>query len=595
MYLSSTSRLSRRAFVGLGSSAAVYATLPHALHNSGAEAKSLRRSTDVQRRITGVDLDAERVHALLLRAVDAAKHAGATYADARAVRVIEQTVSGRGSHVLSGDWKITRFSEELPLIDEVERHAISVRALVNGAWGFTASAWWTDDEVVALAQDAVAQARDNAQWTTTKVELAPAPVVTGTWTTPYRIDPFSIPFEEKMAFVMRAEEAYRPLYRALDHVQNAAFGKLSCRHAMHALVTSEGTRTVQHFYQTELGGRYATEERNGLDLRGEHLAWTAGVSAQQVWQDTPVAPGTGWETVADVDLWTLGEQASDSLYAASLRSGRDAMPRAAEIGQYTVVMDAATVGRLVDITIGQASDLDRILGFDANTGGTSYLGTDPNQLLGTYSFGSPLLTVTTTRAGSVGPVTGLPTVQWDDEGVAHTPFTLVKNGVLQNLPTTRDRAPKLTAYYAKQGRPIASNGCAVSGDGFGLDLTTVGAPTLVMQPNPASVSLSDLTAVVPRGLAVRGATVQADFQGRHLTIRGEMYEIVNGRLGRPVVNAVVVVDSLQLWKNLIAIGGALSAQLSRGSFTKGVPPTSLPTAVVAVPAVFGNVAVVRGR
>lgn len=592
-------RVTRRAFVQTGSSIAAAVALPvrRDAQRNGTFPQSILRGAAIEPRSLAADPDADRIRALLRRAVDAAKSAGASYADARAVRVIDQTATSRRNAMLLSDWRTWRINDRLPIVEETERHAISVRALVNGAWGFTASPWWTDDEAVALAHDAVAQARDNAQWITTKVELVHAPVVTGSWTTPYRIDPFALSVEEKMDVLMRAEEAYRPLYRALDHTESAGFMSLSCQHVTRVLATSEGTFTSQQFYKTALGQRRAEANLNGLDILGEHgthPGWRKDWGNGAHLTDLPIPPGTGWEAIADVDLWTAGKEAGELLYANLIGKGGGGGSKAVNIGQSTIVMDAATVGRLVDVTIGQATDLDRMMGIEANTGGTSYLGTDPLQLLGTYSFGSPMLTVTTTRETTVGTVKGLPAVHWDDEGVVHTPLTMVKDGVLREIPTTRDRAAWLAAYDAKRGRPVASNGCAVSGDGFGLELPTVNPPTLVMQPATQDVAVADLVASVPRGLSFRNGTVRTDFQGRQLIVTTDgdnVREITNGRLGSVVTGAALLIDAAQLWKSLTAIGGARTADGVMGGWTKGVPPQTLPTAVVAVPAVFRDLAV----
>jgi TldD protein len=124
----------------------------------------------------------ETVRALVLRAVEAAKSAGATYAEARVTRVVQEVFVGAG------------------LLRDEEDLGIGVRALANGAWGFAASPYWNLDEAARLGRDAVAQARTNARVSATDVELGSYPVATGSWTTPIRIDPFQIPIEEKLDF-----------------------------------------------------------------------------------------------------------------------------------------------------------------------------------------------------------------------------------------------------------------------------------------------------------------------------------------------------------------------------------------------------------
>ncbi|MFZ5439843.1 MAG: PmbA/TldA family metallopeptidase, partial [Myxococcota bacterium] len=63
--------------------------------------------------------------AVVAAALDAAKKAGASYADLRVHRRREETVSVRDDH--------------LETIHDAERFGVGVRVLVDGAWGFASS------------------------------------------------------------------------------------------------------------------------------------------------------------------------------------------------------------------------------------------------------------------------------------------------------------------------------------------------------------------------------------------------------------------------------------------------------------------------
>src|SRR5690348_3633282 len=126
-------------------------------------------------------------------ALDAAKGAGAEYADVRFVRNRNQNVSTREQRV-SG-------------VSDNETYGFGVRTLVGGAWGFAASRDLTKDEVARVAKQAVAQARANRSAQVRPVVLAPAPAVTGTWNSPIEIDPFNVAIEEKVGLLLKANEA----------------------------------------------------------------------------------------------------------------------------------------------------------------------------------------------------------------------------------------------------------------------------------------------------------------------------------------------------------------------------------------------------
>src|SRR6185503_3100885 len=131
---------------------------------------------------------------LAMRAVDAAKSAGAQYADARIARYRSQGINTRERRVLG--------------LSDNETAGIGVRALVNGAWGFAATADLTPDSVASVARSAVEQARANRAAQAKPIALAPSGAAqTGTWRSPIKTDPFEIPIADKVAILLAANEA----------------------------------------------------------------------------------------------------------------------------------------------------------------------------------------------------------------------------------------------------------------------------------------------------------------------------------------------------------------------------------------------------
>lgn len=94
---------------------------------------------------------------LAMRALDAAKAGGATYADVRLTVTRTQA-----------------FYYGNPPVDS-EEIAVGVRALANGAWGFTASPEWTPDTLTRLGHEAAAQAKGNSWPGRAGIELAERP------------------------------------------------------------------------------------------------------------------------------------------------------------------------------------------------------------------------------------------------------------------------------------------------------------------------------------------------------------------------------------------------------------------------------------
>lgn len=129
-----------------------------------------------------------------MRALDAARGAGASYADVRVSRNRNQSISTR-------ERQITGF-------EDAETFGFGVRVLANGAWGFAASKDLTLDEADRVARQAVAQARANSAARARPVELASVEAVPdGRWTSPVEINPFDVAIEDKVGLLLRANEA----------------------------------------------------------------------------------------------------------------------------------------------------------------------------------------------------------------------------------------------------------------------------------------------------------------------------------------------------------------------------------------------------
>jgi TldD protein len=161
--------------------------------------------------------------ALAHQGVEAARAAGAQYADVRLTRTCGQKFAfGSGVDVAFNFAEIT---------------GVGVRALVNGTWGFAACPWPTAEAVVGVARDAVAQASVNGRRQGQPVEWVPAPVAQGMWATPVKIDPFAVTIEEKRDYL-----AYIQDYGDSLGITSEFFsGAVEVHRQERVLATSEGS------------------------------------------------------------------------------------------------------------------------------------------------------------------------------------------------------------------------------------------------------------------------------------------------------------------------------------------------------------------
>jgi len=98
-----------------------------------------------------------------------------------------------------------------------------------------------------------------------------------------------------------------------------------------------------------------------------------------------------------------------------------------------LILDGSQLALQIHESIGHPSELDRVLGTEANYAGTSFLTIDK---LGKLQYGSPIVNVV---ADSTIP-NGLATVGYDDEGVEAQRWHLIKNGIFVGYLTSRETA-----------------------------------------------------------------------------------------------------------------------------------------------------------
>jgi TldD protein len=449
-------------------------------------------------------------------ALTAAAAAGAIYADVN-VRFQLRELYGT----------IFRTDLGTPTFDV--RASLGVRALVNGYWGFVGlDGVATTDVAAQMGRDAATQAATAARGKRRVVELAPRPVTTGTWVMPVEIDPFTVSYEEKYDFLAGLNDE---LGRLSPDVSCAA--SLSLFRDDHTFASSDGSFLSQTTYTTQAG-------------------W--GVSVPRDWMTEQFGTrnasfltlaGAGWEYLKNAPV----REHAMAMIEQALGTRRF---KPIDVGRYDVVFDAQAMAGILDASIGTATELDRAMGYEANGVGTTYLNA-PLDMLGTLQVASPLLTVTANRRMPGGAAT----VQWDDEGVVPPETTLVKAGVLTDYQTTRESASWLAPYYERRGIPVRSNGC---GSALGSFPFTSRNPNLVMQPAAQHTTFEDLVKDTKRGLAIVAGRTDADYQVLNGEIQGDfVYEIVDGKLGKVIRDAVVLYRAPEFWRNLKAIGGTESA------------------------------------
>ncbi len=451
------------------------------------------------------------------RALDTASVQGATYADVRVVRRLEESIavkSGRVEGVASG-----------------ESEGFGVRVLVDGAWGFAASHVLTAAEADRVAAQAVRIARASATALRDRTRLDDRPPARGTFETPWQVDPFTVPLETKIADLLAADEA-------AARVKGIAFTESSyaAQREWKTFAATDGSLTEQVI--THVG---AAVEANAID--GDEHQRRSFPDSGGGWQ------AAGYEYIQGLGLAAHAEPLADEavalLTAPQCPSGR-----------YTIVLDPSQLYLQVHESCGHPTELDRVFGTEASYAGTSFLTTD--KLDEGFRYGSDLIDIV---ADATAPG-GMGTFGWDDEGVAAQAVPLVKNGIFVGYLTSRETAPRI-------GR---QSGGAMRADGWNR-IPLIRMTNINLLPKPG-MSLDEIVADTDDGLYLASnRSWSIDDRRLNFQFATEVaYEIKGGKKGRLFKNPTYTGITYEFWRSCDAVGDERSyVMLGTPNCGKGEP------------------------
>ena len=168
------------------------------------------------------------------RALNVAALRGAGYADVRIVERRREDVTVKLGRVEGVSLSHTA--------------GFGVRVLLDGSWGFASSADLSTARAEEVAAFACAIARASARVRRERATLAPNPAARDTYRTPVQRDPFSVPMDERIALLLRADEAMR-------RAPQVAVTESSISVALEtkAFASSEGSYIEQELTETGCG------------------------------------------------------------------------------------------------------------------------------------------------------------------------------------------------------------------------------------------------------------------------------------------------------------------------------------------------------
>jgi TldD protein len=357
---------------------------------------------------------------MLSLALEAAGSAGADYADIRIIHSVNQDIVTRNG--------------ELGGLDQEEDLGFGVRVLSGGAWGFASSSTLNRDELVRVARLAVRIAKASAALNKEKIELAAEPAWKDFWQTPLQIDPFKVSLEDKLATLYGCDEILRKSKEI-----KAAECSMSFLREHQYYASSEGA-VIEQILTRSGAGYTVTAEKNG-EVQVRSYPMSHGGQSMSL----------GYELINSMDLIGNAERVREE--AIALLSAPQC-----PTGKMDIILKPHQLVLQIHESVGHATELDRVLGYEANYAGTSFATTDK---LGNFKYGSPIVNLV--ADGTVPG--GLATQGYDDDGVRQQRWHIVQDGVLSGYMTNRELAGRIDEKR--------SRGCNRAEGWFHLPITRI--------------------------------------------------------------------------------------------------------------------------
>lgn len=291
---------------------------------------------------------------------------------------------------------------------------VGVRVLYQGAWGFSAAS--DTGNLTALFDKALDNARVAAERVTFPVRLAEKDAIQATFASPNRIDPFTVPLADKLAF-MQAMDAKLNQPGVFQRVCALTFVRKQI-----VFLDSEGSEIEKNIVEV-----FPSLEVAGLDAQGEMHS--------RKFSPSRMGDTRGWETL---DMEVFSANAERIVREMNEVLVAEACPKDTR----SVILLPGIMFLQTHETIGHALELDRILGYELAFAGGSFVRLSD---FGTLCYGSEKLTA---RADATIP-NSPGSFGYDDDGIPAQDNLLIDKGLLVGAITGRQMVEEANARAGK--------------------------------------------------------------------------------------------------------------------------------------------------
>ncbi|MDB5211578.1 MAG: TldD protein [Sediminibacterium sp.] len=464
-------------------------------------------------------------------ALNAARAKGATYADVRIGRYLNQFVATRENRVQN--------------VANSESFGVGIRVLANGCWGFAASNRVTKEDVAKTAERAVAVAKANSKIGSDPVQLAAQKGFGDvTWKTPIERNAFEVPVKDKVDLLLSVNAA------AMTAGANFVNSVILAVNEQKFFASTDGSYIDQDIHRLFPNFTVSRVDRaSGKFESRKSLSSPVGMGYEYL-TSTP-----GSKVPGIITRYKDRYDMLEDVKSAAAEVAQKLTAKSVEPGKYDLILDPSHLWLTIHESVAHPTELDRVLGYEANYAGTSFLTLEKLKTKN-FKFGSNLVNVVADKLqpGSLGAI------GYDDEGVPAKKWDLIKDGVLVNFQAIRDQAHILGLKE--------SQGCCYAQSWNDVQFQRM--PNVSLQPGKTKLSVDDMIKNVEKGIYIIGdGSFSIDQQRYNFQFGGQtFYEIKNGKIIGMLKDVSYQANTQEFWNSCTAIADQSDYRLG-GAFNDG--------------------------
>jgi TldD protein len=523
--------LRRRDFIfltGVGAGAMVLPSL-----------NSFGKNIDVQQALEGVDM---RIKKQLADAgLNAAKSAGASYADVRIGRYLNQFVITRENRVQN--------------VANTESYGVGIRVIADGCWGFAATNDVTKEGIAKVAKRAVAVAKANAKLGSAPVQLAPQKGYGEvSWKTPIEKNAFEVPIKEKVDLLLGTNAA------AMSGGANFVNSTIFAVNEQKYFASTDGSYIDQDIHRL-----FPSFNVTKIDSASNSFQTRRSLSSPVGMGYEYLIPSASETVTGITPRYKKRYDILEDVKFATKQAAEKITAKTVDPGKYDLVLDPSHLWLTIHESVGHPTELDRVLGYEANFAGTSFLTLDKWKS-GKFNFGSKNVNIVgdKTQVGSLGAV------GYDDEGVGCKKWDIIKDGTLVNYQAIRDQA-HIIGLKESQGCCYAQSW---------QDVQFQRMPNVSLQPGKTPLSVDNMIKNVEKGIYIIGdGSFSIDQQRYNFQFGGQLfYEIKDGKIAGMLNDVAYQANTQEFWNSCAQVCDENDYRLG-GSFNDGKGQPSQSSAV----------------